>query len=88
MGLPRQLATDITVYVEYQWLGGEVELIGSYEPALHATRDDPGNQAVFELHAVYDSHGQEVGDTLDSEEVQDLEELACKALARQVYEYA
>jgi hypothetical protein len=88
MALPAQRADDTTVYVDYQWLGGEVELIGSYEPALPATWDDPGNAASFELHAVYDSHGQEVGDTLDSDEVQDLEALARQALARQVREYA
>ena len=87
MALPAQRADDTTVYVDYQWLGGEVELIGSYEPALPDTWEEPGNAAVFELHAVYVG-SQEVGDTLDSDEVQELEALARKVLARPVYEYA
>lgn len=88
MALPAQRADDTTVYVDYQWLGGEVELIGSYEPALPDTRDEPGNPVFFELHAAYDHHGNEVTNTLDYDEVQELEALARKVLARPVREYA
>ena len=86
MGLPAQRADDTTVFVQYQWLGGEVELIGSYEPALPATRDDPGNAAMFEIHAAYDSKGQDISDSLDEEDLETLALLARRELAQPVYE--
>jgi hypothetical protein len=87
--LPAKRLDDVRVQVQCLALGGEVEVAGSYEVAQAPGRDDPGNVACFELHAVYIGH-REVTEGLNEPTLDELEALgraACKKLGSANLEY-